>query len=87
VDTLENNGKFAEKLGLDFPILSDPSRETALAYGVVRDTKSFAARVTIYIGADGKILYIDRGINTATAGEDIANRLAALGVPRRGARK
>jgi peroxiredoxin Q/BCP len=83
VDTLENNGKFAEKLGIDFPILSDPNREAALAYGVVRDAGSFAARWTFYIGVDGKILYIDKAVSPANAGEEIARRLAELGIARR----
>ena len=35
VDTPEDNKKFAEKLGLDYPILSDPTKSVAQAYGVV----------------------------------------------------
>jgi hypothetical protein len=42
-----------------------------------------ASRKTIYIGADGKILYIDTSVKPATAGMDVAARLAALGVPKR----
>jgi peroxiredoxin Q/BCP len=41
----------------------------------------YAARHTIYIGADGKILYIDREVKVATAGADIAARLEQLGLP------
>ncbi len=87
MDTIENNGSFAQKLGVDFPILSDPSRETAIAYGVVRDAQSFAARWTFYIGIDGRILYIDKTVSPANAGEEVARRLAELGVARRGGRK
>ncbi len=83
VDTLENNTKFAQALGVDFPMLSDPTRETAMAYGVVRDKQSFAARWVFYIGMDGKILYIDKAVSPATAGEEIAHKLAELGVARR----
>ncbi len=42
----------------------------------------FAARHTIYIGADGKILHVDRRVKSATAGADLAARLDALGVAR-----
>jgi peroxiredoxin Q/BCP len=87
VDTIENNRKFAEALGIDFPILSDPTREAALAYGVVRDAQSFAARVTFYIGVDGKILFIDKAVSPSNAGEEVVRRLTQLGVARRGARK
>jgi peroxiredoxin Q/BCP len=87
VDTPDENQKFAEKLGADFPILSDPKREAALAYGVVRDAQSYAARWTFYIGSDGKILFIDKDVSPKTAGEEIARRLAELGVARRARRK
>ena len=36
VDTPEDNKAFAEKEKADFPILSDPTRKTAEAYGVLR---------------------------------------------------
>ncbi len=38
-------------------------------------------RWTFYIGADGKILYIDKEVKTMSAGADIAARLKALGIP------
>ncbi len=60
VDTPEDNKKFAESLGLDFPILSDPGKQVATAYGVVTPERQFAQRWTFYIGVDGKILYIDK---------------------------
>ncbi len=78
---------FAQKLGADYPLLGDPTRAVALAYGVVHDDQVFAARWTFYIGIDGKILYIDKSVSTATAGQDIARRLGELGVKRRAAPK
>jgi len=53
-DPVAANKKFAEKLGLDYPILSDPSNETLKAYGVFNGKS--ANRVTFIIGPDGKIL-------------------------------
>jgi peroxiredoxin Q/BCP len=87
VDAPEELAKFAEKLGTDYPLLGDPTRATALAYGVVQDDKGFASRWTFYIGVDGKILYIDKVVAPATAGQVIVQRLAELGVPRRAARR
>ncbi len=81
-DGPETNKKFAESLGCDYPILSDPTKETARAYGVLR-LGTFASRHTVFIGKDGKILYVDRDVKPATAGADLADRLAALGVARR----
>jgi peroxiredoxin Q/BCP len=44
----------------------------------------YASRRTFYIGADGKILYIDTDVNTQTAGEDLYRRLGQLGIPKKG---
>lgn len=67
----------------DYPILADPSKTAATEYGVVTATRPVAYRWTFYIGPDGKILYVDKAISTATAGADIAKRLAELGVKKR----
>ena len=40
----------------------------------------FAARHTIYIGVDGKILHVDRSVKAASAGADLAAQLEELGV-------
>ena len=79
VDDPETNRKFAESLELDYPILSDPAKETARAYGVLND-RGMANRWTFYIGKDGKILHVDRGVKAAQHGSDIAARLEQLGV-------
>ena len=79
VDTPEDNKKFAEKLDLDYPILSDPTKSVAQAYGVVSE-RGFANRWTYYIGKDGTIKEIDKKINVATAGTDVAAKVKALGL-------
>jgi len=83
VDDAETNRKFAESLELDYPILSDPSKKTARAYGVLASVGGYAKRHTIYIGADGKILHIERDVSPRSAGADVAARLEALGVPKK----
>ena len=83
VDPPETNKSFAQSLGVDYPLLSDPSKEVAKAYGVVNVDQPFASRWTFYIGADGKILYIDKHVSPATHGQAVAAKLAELGVPRR----
>lgn len=74
------NKKFAESLDLDFPILSDPDKQTAEDYGVLNKERGFANRWTFYIDKDGKILYIDKSVKAAEHGPDIAKKLAELGV-------
>ena len=66
---------------MDYPILSDPSKEVAKAYGVVTPERELPSRWTFYIGGDGKILYVDKEVKPPTAGADVAARLKALGVP------
>ena len=82
MDDADTNKKFAESLGADYPILADPSKTAATAYGVVTATRPVAYRWTFYIGPDGKILFVDKAVSTATAGADIAKKLGELGVKR-----
>jgi peroxiredoxin Q/BCP len=81
VDDADTNRKFAQSLGLDYPILSDPDKKTAEAYGVLKS--GYAARQTFYIGTDGRILFVDRGVNAGAAGDDVVKKLLELKVPRR----
>jgi peroxiredoxin Q/BCP len=83
VDDAETNKKFAESTEADFTLLSDPTKETANAYGVIAPEKQFASRWTFYIGPDGKILYIDRQVKPGTAGEDLVAKLQELGVKKK----
>lgn len=82
VDTAPKNKEFAESLGADYPILADPDKQVAKAYGVLIPAAGLAKRWTFYIGADGKILFIDKDVKVSTAGADIAAKLAGLGIPR-----
>jgi peroxiredoxin Q/BCP len=79
VDPIEDNIGFAEEQNADFPLLSDPTKETARAYGVL-SFAGFAKRHTIYIAKDGTIAAIDTDVRPATSAEDIATRLGELGV-------
>jgi thioredoxin-dependent peroxiredoxin len=87
VDTPEDNKAFAEKEHADFPMLSDPGRKVAEAYGVLpppnpdRPGPGFARRWTFYIGPDGKIRDIDKNVKPPTSGEDMLAHLKALGIP------
>ena len=83
VDTPDINAEFAKSLGLDYPILSDPGKQVAAAYGVVTAQRPVAYRWTFYIGKDGRILAIDRKVSTATAGKDVAATLARLGIEKK----
>ncbi len=93
VDPLEKNIEFAKatsvdlgtrggvvaKKEADFPILSDPTKATATAYGVLNQG-GMANRWTFYIGKDGKVLAIEKTIKPATSAEDMAAKLGELNV-------
>ena len=81
VDSPETNAKFAASLGVDFPILSDPTKETARAYGVLA-ASGMTSRWTFYIGSDGRILAIDKQVHASSHGVDVAKRLEELRVQR-----
>jgi peroxiredoxin Q/BCP len=85
-DTLQKDKEFAESLGADYPILADPDKKVAEAYGVLVPIVGVAKRWTFYIGKDGRILAIDKDVKVDTAGVDVAAKLAELGVPRKKAR-
>ena len=91
-DDAETNARFATEHGGGFPILSDPDKTAAKAYGVIRTDRppeqQRATRFTFYIGPDGKILDIDKGprgtgVSVRTAGEDTVKKLEALGVKKK----
>jgi thioredoxin-dependent peroxiredoxin len=84
-DTAEKNADFAKQEMANFPMLSDPTKATATAYGVLGG-RGTANRWTFYIAPNGTIAYIDKNVNAdgpANAGPKLAERLAALNVPKK----
>jgi len=82
VDPIEGekgNKAFAEAHKADFPLLSDPTKKTGEAYGVL-NPRGVASRWTFYIGKDGRIAYIDKTVKPATSAEDMAAKLGELKV-------
>lgn len=79
VDSVEANMKFARTLGISYPILSDPAKDVAKAYGVL-SASGFAARWTFYIGADGRLLDVDKKVSAASHGTAVVARLKELGI-------
>lgn len=82
-DAPAKNKEFAESLGLDYPLLSDPEAKVAESYGVRVPILGLAKRWTFYIGKDGRILFVDKDVKPDSAGDDVAAKLAELGVPKR----
>ena len=83
VDSAETNAKFAATLAVDYPILSDATRDIARAYGVLAPN-GYASRRTFYIGIDGRILAIDANVSPASHGDDVVAKLTHLKVQHSG---
>ena len=84
VDPVDVITKFAKSLDADYPMLADPDGAVAKAYGVVTPDRAAPFRWTFYIGRDGKLLFVDKSVKPATAGPDVAKKLAELGAPKKG---
>jgi thioredoxin-dependent peroxiredoxin len=82
-DTVQKNKEFAESLEADYPILGDPDKTAAGPYGVLMPAVGLAKRWTFYIGKDGRILFVDKGVKVDSAGADVAARLSELGIPKK----
>jgi len=82
LDEPERNRAFAEALGAKHVVLSDPLKQAAEAYGVVALGGLIARRWTFYVDATGTLRRIDKEVDVASAGQDIARSLAELGFPR-----
>ena len=84
VDTVEQAKAFGDAHSADFPLLSDPDKKIADAYGTLKDYGGqigvVSQRWTFYIGKDGKIAAIDKAVKPATSAEDVAAKLAELKV-------
>lgn len=83
LDTAEKNAEFASSLSGNFPLLSDPEKHAADAYGVLGLGGLFAKRWTFIIDANGIVRHIDREVSTANAGAELVRHLEALGIPKR----
>lgn len=81
-DGVESHRKFAEKYGLNFPLLADEGGKTAQAYGVwveknFRGNKSMGIdRTTFAIDPDGKIANIWKVKEAETHGQEVLEWLA-----------
>lgn len=57
VDSSPSHKAFAEKLAINFPLLSDFKREVSQLYGVLLPDKGISARATFIIDGSGIVRY------------------------------
>jgi peroxiredoxin Q/BCP len=68
-----------DKKEADFPLLADPTKDTATKYGVLNQG-GMANRWTFYVDKAGKISYIEKTVRPATSAEDMVAKLGELKV-------
>jgi len=83
VEGEKGNKAFAASEKADFPMLSDPTKEVATAYGVLNADRGVANRWTFYIDKDGKVAAIDKAVKPPTSAEDMIAKLDELKVATR----
>jgi peroxiredoxin Q/BCP len=77
-DDPATNRAFAEKFGFPFRLLSDESREVALAYGAAESADDgFPRRLTFVIDAEGRVAEAITTRDPAAQAEELAERLIA----------
>lgn len=87
VDSPAENAKVRGKLGLEFEILSDSSKQTIKDYKLFHDIKGGIARPAEYlIGANGKIVqvWITENFRVRTRAETLLQQIKSLQLAKEG---
>lgn len=61
VDSPFANKRFAQDIGVTFPLLSDLKRKVSKDYGVLNEEGGYSMRVTFVIDKEGIIRHIEQG--------------------------
>ena len=61
VDSIPANQRFAQDIGVTFPLLSDWHRTVVKDYGLLDEKSGYSARATFVIDKEGVIKHIEEG--------------------------
>lgn len=78
-DGVKAHENFRDKYDLNFPLLSDKSKEIINLYGV-KSAFGSAKRETFLISKKGEIVYIWKKVNTKKHAEEILEKVKELGI-------
>ncbi len=81
IDSAESHKDFIRKNGLPFPLLLDPGKQIATAYGAANGIPILGLdrRITYVIDENGKILKVYPSVDPSTHAIEILNDLGAAG--------
>ena len=61
MDSFAANKRFAQDIGVKFPLLSDWKRKTTKEYGLYNEQSGYGSRATFVVDKDGLIQYLEVG--------------------------
>ena len=61
MDSSPSNKRFAQDIGVKFPLLSDWKRTATKDYGLYNEDSGYGARATFVVDKDGKIQHMEVG--------------------------
>jgi peroxiredoxin len=61
MDSFASNKRFAEDIGVKYPLLSDWKRTATKDYGLYNETSGHGARATFVVDKEGKIQHVEVG--------------------------
>lgn len=75
-NTPEVNREFAAEHGFQYPLICDQDSTVIRAYGACRDpTCASAARVTVVVGGDGRVVHLDPAFDPDTGPAELVKAL------------
>jgi len=78
-DGVKSHENFRNKFSLNFPLLSDKSREIVDLYGI-KSKFDTARRVTFLIEKGGRIVHIWKKVKTSSHAEEVTEKVRELGL-------
>ncbi len=80
VDEPADSVSLAGKLGISFPLLSDPGLKTTLAFGVAMDGEEIAVPATFIVTKDKRIVFVKVGesVTDRPSVSDLLEQIDAL---------
>jgi peroxiredoxin Q/BCP len=78
-DGVKAHENFRDKFDLNFPLLSDKSKEIITAYGVESEYGS-ARRITFLIDKSGVVRHVWKKVKTSAHSEEVAEKAKELGL-------
>jgi peroxiredoxin Q/BCP len=58
---VDSHLRYSQKFSFNFPLLSDPGREVAAAYGALKEDRKGMYRTVVLVGRDGTVKFAERG--------------------------